>query len=596
MTKKDPRNIQIRKTLKYIWRFYSPYKFLFFSTHFLISAAILIGFFIAPLFLKDFFDLITEYSGENRTEILPQIQEIIWKLLILYIFAFWILSRLSEVLLCHLVAKSMKHAEVFAFSKILEHSPEFFANNFVGSIVSKFGRFIRSTDQFNHLLYFNFAPNFLRFFAAVGMIFYFIPKIAIGLFLWGIIFLSIILWGVRKWRLPSDLKSAAIDSKIGGINADAFSNILPIKMFTRQSFENRFFGNIVTKAQSIRLKNWLLWVKMNAFQSVMITGLEIWVMIVLSEMWVNHEISVGTIILIQTFLIQIYANLWNFGQNIKDFFRTLADTDEMIEILETPIGISDSKNPEKCKISKGRIEFKNVNFQYNKDIDIFKNFNLNIKPGERIGLVGESGAGKSTFVNLLLRFSDLNDGRLSIDGQDISKITQNDLRRNIAYVPQEPVLFHRTLFENIKYGDINATKKEIHQAAKKAHALEFIQRTPEKWNTFVGERGVKLSGGEKQRVAIARAMLKKAPILILDEATSALDSKAEKLIQKALKTLMHDRTTIVIAHRLSTLREMDRIIVLDNGKIIEEGTHDELVKNKGKYAELWGHQVGGFIG
>ncbi len=226
---------------------------------------------------------------------------------------------------------------------------------------------------------------------------------------------------------------------------------------------------------------------------------------------------------------------------------------------------------------------------------MFKNLNVTIKPGERVGLAGRSGGGKTTLTKLLLRFADVTKGRITIDGQDIAMVTQESLRQNIAYVPQEPYLFHRSLRENVAYGQSNATDKQIIEACKKAHALEFIEKLPNGLNTTVGERGVKLSGGQRQRIAIARAILKDAPILLLDEATSALDSESEHLIQQSLTELMKGRTAIVIAHRLSTIQKMDRIIVLDNGVITEEGPHAELITNKGTYAQLWAHQSGGFI-
>ena len=226
---------------------------------------------------------------------------------------------------------------------------------------------------------------------------------------------------------------------------------------------------------------------------------------------------------------------------------------------------------------------------------MFSDLSLSIKPGEKVGLVGHSGSGKTTFTRLLLRFSDIDGGAIKLDDQDIRAITQDDLHKKIAYVPQEPLMFHRSLADNIRYGNFSASQKEIERVAKLAHADDFIKDQPKGYETLVGERGVKLSGGQRQRIAIARAMLKDAPILVLDEATSALDSESEVLIQDALWKLMEGRTAIVIAHRLSTIQKMDRIVVMDNGSIVEEGTHKELIAKKGVYASLWDHQTGGFI-
>lgn len=261
--------------------------------------------------------------------------------------------------------------------------------------------------------------------------------------------------------------------------------------------------------------------------------------------------------------------------------------------------ITDAPHARKLQVTQGTIDIQSVNFAYHDDGStndrVFSQLNLHIPAGQKIGLVGPSGGGKSTLTRLLLRFDDVDDGSIAIDDQDIRKVTQVSLRRAISYVPQEPLLFHRSVLENIAYGQPDATLDEVRRAARLAYADDFIQKLPQQYDTIVGERGVKLSGGQRQRVAIARAILKDAPILVLDEATSALDSESEVYIQRALQQLMEGRTTLVIAHRLSTIQQMDRIIVLDNGQVVEDGSHHELQNNGGLYAKLWAHQSGGFI-
>jgi len=277
-------------------------------------------------------------------------------------------------------------------------------------------------------------------------------------------------------------------------------------------------------------------------------------------------------------------------------YESSADASEMIEMLNQTPEILDAKNAKPLAVTRGAISFKDVRFRYTGGKRILEAFSLAIKPREKIALVGPSGSGKSTVTKLLFRFFDIQQGVITIDAQNIAKVTQDSLRASIAFVPQEPILFHRTLMENIRYGRPSATDDEVFAAAKKAHCHEFIEAQPEGYATYVGERGIKLSGGERQRVAIARAILKDAPILVLDEATSSLDSESESLIQDALQQLMKNKTVIVIAHRLSTIMEMDRIIVMQHGKVVDEGTHEALQKRVGMYRTLWNIQAGGFIG
>jgi ATP-binding cassette subfamily B protein len=301
--------------------------------------------------------------------------------------------------------------------------------------------------------------------------------------------------------------------------------------------------------------------------------------------------------LILNYTSGIVNQLFQFSNNsLRNYNRSFGDSADMVKILLEDPEVQDAENPEPSRMDKGDIVFKGVTFTHNgADDALFNELNLHISAGEKVGLIGHSGSGKSTFTRILLRFSDIDGGEILIDGQNIASVTQDDLREAIAYVPQEPLLFHRSIHDNIAYGKQGASREAVVQAAREANADEFIRNLPQGYGTLVGERGVKLSGGQRQRVAIARAILKDAPILMLDEATSALDSESEKLIQAALWQLMQGRTAIAIAHRLSTVQRMDRIIVMDDGNIVEQGTHAELIKKKGIYAKLWAHQSGGFI-
>lgn len=331
-------------------------------------------------------------------------------------------------------------------------------------------------------------------------------------------------------------------------------------------------------------------------QNLVMTVVKISLFTLAIYLWATGQASVGDFV----FVVGIYAllsgHLRQIGDRVRETQRAANDMEEMVEYSLTPFQVADQPDAKTFKMGPGKIEFKNVNFKYpgQKEV-VYKNLSLIINPGEKIALVGHSGGGKSTLVKLIQRLYDLDSGEILIDGQNIAQVTQTSLRESIALVPQDPILFHRTLLDNISYGAKRATKKQILEAAKKSHAKEFIDTLPKQYNTLVGERGVKLSGGQRQRIAIARAMLTPANILILDEATSSLDSISEGYIQEALKVLQENKTTIIIAHRLSTIKSVDRILVLEDGEIVEEGKHEVLLKKKGKYAQLWEHQVGGFI-
>ena len=333
-----------------------------------------------------------------------------------------------------------------------------------------------------------------------------------------------------------------------------------------------------------------------ALQGFLMIGLEIGIFYLGIRLWEQGSFTVGDFVLLQSYILIVFMKIWDFGRVMRHLYRDLADAEEMTEILETSHEIVDSHDAKDLKVAKGEIEFSDVVFSYRKTRKIFSKFNLKIKPNERVALVGPSGSGKSTITRLLLRLHDISGGKILIDGQRIKKVTQDSLWRNISLVPQDPILFHRTLMENIRYGKTDATDEEVFEAARLAYCHEFISEFPEGYDTYVGERGVKLSGGERQRVVIARAILRNAPILVLDEATSSLDSGSENLIQNALDNLMKDKTVIVIAHRLSTIMKMDRIVVIDKGDIVEEGTHTALLKKRGGvYKKLWELQAGGFI-
>lgn len=311
--------------------------------------------------------------------------------------------------------------------------------------------------------------------------------------------------------------------------------------------------------------------------------------------WQQGRLSTGEVVFIFNTTWNITMMAWLAGLELPNLFKEIGICRQALTIIQDPHDINDSSHAKPLQVAKGEIIFDRVTFRYLHHQNLFQDKNIIIEAGDKVGLVGFSGSGKTTFANLILRYYDIQSGRILIDGQDISQVTQDSLREQISMIPQDPTLFHRSLMENIRYGRLDATDEEVIEASKKAHCHEFIQKMPEKYHALVGERGVKLSGGQRQRIAIARAILKNAPILILDEATSALDSVTEKEIQEGLEILMQNHTTLVIAHRLSTLSGMNRILVFKDGKIVEDGTHEELLQAQDHYAQMWDMQAGGFL-
>jgi ABC-type multidrug transport system fused ATPase/permease subunit len=367
-------------------------------------------------------------------------------------------------------------------------------------------------------------------------------------------------------------------------------------LFSGNAYEDRRVDAVAGRLQALTQKYWDIEEITWGVLGLLMTGINIALLWAAMIFWQRGELTVGDFVLIQTYLIGAFMRLLGMNRELRGFNDAFADAGEMAAILTAPHEVTDRPGARTLKVSAGAVTFERVGFHFHDNRTVLEGLDLSIAAGERVALVGPSGAGKSTITKLLLRLYDLKNGSITIDGQNIAEVTQDSLREAIAFVPQEPVLFHRTLMENIRYGRRDASDEEVIAAAKKAHCHEFIAALPDGYETYVGERGIKLSGGERQRVAIARAILKNAPILVLDEATSSLDSESEHLIQDALEVLMRGKTVIVIAHRLSTIMKMDRIVVLEGGRVVADGTHNELLAQKGLYHKLWSIQAGGFIG
>ena len=583
--------MNLKLIIKYYWPHLKRYKKSSLLVFFSYGLGVVGGGIITPLLYKRIIDIVST-AGHPALVGYALIRTVLFLGLVIFLYnSFY---RFGDYALVYSQSHALKDIADDAFQRIVKHSYEFFSNIFTGSLVAKVRRYVRAFEQIYDQFVFAAWMSGLRLIFGFAVLTYFSRVLGMVLLVWLILYIGFTALFVKK-KFRKDLLETKANSRTTGVLADVITNVLNVKVFTSQKREFSYFHSVTKEEEKLRRAAWNFQNLQFAFQGYFIALFEFAGMFAAIYLWLQGAVSAGTIFLMQIYIFTSFEVVWNIGRNFTNFMRALAEAKEMIDIFEAPLSVSDPSVPEACKIRKGGIEIKNVSFYYGRGIEVFKDFSLRVGAGEKVGLVGPSGAGKSTITKLLLRFADVQKGEILIDGQNIARMKQDDLRLRIAYVPQDPILFHRSLMDNIRYAKPQATDREAIRAAKLAHAHEFIMSFPEGYTTLVGERGIKLSGGERQRVAIARAILKDAPIILLDEATSSLDSESEMYIQDALAKLMKNRTTIVIAHRLSTIMQMDRIVVVESGKVVEEGKHKELLKaKKGRYQKLWEIQAGGF--
>ncbi len=586
--KKDYSNLRRGLVLKYFWQVIKRFKVSFFTVVILTTINSTLEVFIPLQYLK-----LWNVLSENNFTVISVAKSIIIFIFLLHLVR-WVLRRISGFALAYFEAGAMAGLRKQAFDYMIGHSHSFFANNFGGSLTNKINKYARAFEKITDRVMMDGLPLLVRGVGTVVAIYTLFPKYSYILAIFCVIFLLTAFIYIR-YKLKYDTIASEADSKTNGALADSIGNHASIQLFTGHEYEKEHVGEVAEEQRKKSAFNWYLWEGLFAMQGFYAISIEFIIFWVVLGDWKLGLITLPVIVLLQNYLVRLIDNLYSFGAIVRAYYESFADAQEMAVILNTPYEIADNPTQAADRI-KGEVVFDDVSYIYdNNNSKVLNNFSLTIPAGQKIALVGSSGAGKTTFVRLLMRLFNISYGKITIDGIDISTISQKNLREKIAFVPQDPALFHRTLMENIRYGRRDATDEEVLRAAHLAHCDEFIDALPHGYETYVGERGVKLSGGERQRVAIARAILKDAPILILDEATSSLDSHSESLIQDALHTLIKGKTTIVIAHRLSTIREMDRIIVLDRGKIVEDGGHEELTNKKdGLYKKLWDLQAGGF--
>lgn len=544
-----------------------------------------------PYMLKLIIDHVVDYQGD-KTDLFKSTQPYIFGYIALWI-ALCSNMRLLDWVRLKLFPNLREDVMSKMFNYLNQHSHHFFQNNFSGSLINKI------TDMQSGVI--DILSNLDDIYAqtlglsvAVITLLFIHPIFAVILVGWAFSFLAITFLFLKPIQQLSHVFAESKTSVVGKM-VDSITNIFNVRLFNRHVDENRYIQQSIKHAvqqdramQSKIIKMRLCW----DISIIFLMGLNLFILV---YMYSNNRVSIGDFAFVISLSNTILWNLWFIASQFVSFSEQIGICKQALSIISLPHEIIDTHNAKPLLISKGRIKFHDVTFHYDEGAHLFKNKNIVIEAGQKIGLVGFSGSGKSTFVNLILRLFEVESGEITIDDQNINQITQKSLREQIALIPQDITLFHRSLMDNIRFGKPDATNEEVFEIAKKANCHEFIIQLAQGYDTLVGERGIKLSTGQRQRIAIARAMLKNAPILILDEATSALDSITEKYIQDALDLLMQNKTTIVIAHRLSTLSKMDRILVFDKGQIIEDGTHESLIAMHGHYARMWQMQAGGFL-
>ena len=581
-----------KEIFRLFWKISEPYKHRRNLAIFFAMLTLVVTIFVGPLIIAQLLSIIQHNQLHDSKNL--------WTLIALYsVSGLWsnvIGWRLVLYLVWTFETAMQRDLYARCFSKLTNQTLFFHSNKFGGSLVSQTNKLVGAVESFWDTIIWSVLPLVVSLVGSIIVLSTLLWQYALFLLIFSIVFSLVVYYGSKPMAKLTK-KEAKTSNKLNGQLADVISNVLAVKSSGAEATEQKFFAKTVSSWRNSSLDVMRGFLKVSTIYSSINMVIKIGAIAFAVYAAQNNLVSVASVYLIITYTGSVAHELWNMNGIMRNYNRIIGNANDMVEILQTPTTLID-KSDSKLKVTNGKISMDKITFTHDEGQGdtLFHDFSLDIKPGEKIGLVGASGSGKTTLTKLLLRFADIDSGKITIDGQDISEVTQASLRAKIAYVPQEPLLFHRSVRENIAYGRPDATDAEIEEAAKKAGAYDFIVGLKDGFDTMVGERGIKLSGGQRQRVAIARAILKDAPILVLDEATSALDSESEALIQKSLKTLMKNRTSIVIAHRLSTISKLDRIIVLKNGKIVEDGSHDELINKKhGVYAKLWARQSGGFI-
>lgn len=566
----------------------------FFLPLLLLRAGLAFVWLLPAIYFQEMINTLSAFTWEDKLPIFAVTVWILISILWLKIVGL-VLYRASDFMIINMSVNIMKKIYLECFDYVHRHSFRFFANNFTGSLIKKINKFVWAYDTITDTLTFEISPIILNLIFILVIIWLQDRRLSLAMFIWFVVY-AIIQYFLYKWNYPYEISANEQDSKVSWVLSDTLTNNFNIKVFGSLHREYKWFEsevNLWSKLQKTkRYRAMIIWTTTGIFM----IAIEFLVFYMALNSWSMDVITIWFFVLLQMYLLKLMDQLWMVGMIFRHLYIWFSSSAEMLEILDEKHEVNDIPDAKKIKIHQWTIHFDNVTFAYEGESSVFSNLSFRIKPGEKVAFIWESWAGKTSIIKLLFRFFDIQKWIISVDDQDISKVTQESLRNSISLVPQDPILFHRSIKENIAYWNPNASDEEIVAAAKMARCHEFIMKLKEWYNTLVGERWIKLSGGERQRVAIARAILENKTILALDEATSALDSESEKLIQEAMDEVMKSKTVIVIAHRLSTIMKMDRIIVMDKWMIVEEWSHTELLKNKKwVYKKLRDIQSGWFV-
>ena len=538
---------------------------------------------LQPWFLKALFDLLEKHSPSAAT-IAIFVPVLVGMALIR--LAGWFGWRMVGITSNRFQPNVFAALDEHSFKYILGHSYQFFADQFGGSLIQKIKRLSRGFERMADEVEFQIIPTMVVLIGATIGLYVQYPLLAILFVVWTVLFIVFNYWA-SQWAVKADIRRAELDSEATGVLADAITNAVTIKLFPAPGEEEARFGKVNQAFRESQMNSWDRHEIIFAAQGLLMIAIDVGLMYVGVRYWLQGFLTLGDLAFIQSSLVLVFGKLWTVGRSFRHIFDSIADGKEMVDLLLEPHQIRDKKGAKPIDVTRGKIEFKDVTFCFHKTRCVLQDFNLAIRPMEKVALVGPSGAGKTTITKLLFRFYDLDEGKILVDGQDISKATQDSLRDQISLVPQEPILFHRTLMENIRYGRSSATDEEVFEAARKARCDRFIADLPLGYDTYVGERGIKLSGGERQRLAFGRLLLQNPRLVILDEPTSALDSLSEDFITRSLADFLAGRTVVIVAHRLQTVRGADEIVVLEAGRVLQKGRFEDLLAEPGKFRDLW---------